>query len=216
MTTVKANFRGVFQHPDIIVSMPSGPDFGAQAVLAYFEDAVRQGTVFHAGETVQMGWLMLNLRATNDGDLEVLEPRFGEIPIVWECGASKTYRQLVVQESVAELFDVEPLFPSLAQSAVISPDFMMSTNTQMFRDPPSGTDSGWLFTTAENESDDGRLVSLFEIASKRPEVIPFLALPSESSVSINGKFIHVNCADKVIDSDSNELLRRLLASDLIS
>jgi hypothetical protein len=108
----------------IVVSMPSGPEFGASAILSYFEDEVRKGTVFRAGEIVQIGWLMLILKATDASELEVWEPRFGEIPIVWERGASKTYRQLIVQKGVVEQVGAEPSFPSLRQSGVISPDFM--------------------------------------------------------------------------------------------
>src|ERR1700754_1081120 len=144
MTEVKTNFQGLSAHPNVVVSLPSGPAFGAQPILSYFEDAVRQGTVFKAGETVQMGWMLLMLKSTETGELDVWEPRFGEVPIVWERGASKTYRQLIVQKSVAELLGVEPSFPSLRQSGVISPDFIGAKNFQMLREAPNGTDSGWL------------------------------------------------------------------------
>ncbi|WP_321839592.1 immunity protein Imm33 domain-containing protein [Paraburkholderia bannensis] len=215
MTEMKSHFQGKHGHPDIVVSMPSGPDFGAAPILSFFEDAVRQGRVFRAGETVQMGWMMLTLKETESGDLDVWEPRFGAIPIVWERGASKTYRQLIVQKSVAEQLRLEPSFPSLRQSGVISPDFMASRNFQMFRESSAGPSSGWLFTTEENQSTDGRLASLFEIASKRPEVIPFLALPASSSVVLKDRKVKISYGKLEVTSDSNELLRRLPASDLI-
>lgn len=215
MTEMKSYFQGKHGHPDIVVSMPSGPDFGAAPILSYFEDAVWQGTVFRTGETVQMGWMMLMLKETESGALDVWEPRFGAVPIVWERGASKTYRQLIIQKSVAELVSVEPSFPSLTQSAVISPKFMASKDFQMSREAPQGTDSGWVFATDPSESDGGRLASLFEIASKRPEIIPFLALPASSSVVLKDGEVRVNSGKKEVGSDSNELLRRLPASDLI-
>ncbi|NML31351.1 immunity protein Imm33 domain-containing protein [Paraburkholderia antibiotica] len=215
MTEVKTNFRGLSAHPNIVVSLPSGPAFGAQPILSYFEDAVRQGTVFKAGETVQMGWMLLMLKSTETGELDIWEPRFGEVSIVWERGASKTYKQLIVQKSVAEQLGVEPSFPSLRQSGVISLDFMGAKNFQMFRETPNGTDSGWLFTTEQNTSSDGRLASLFEIASKRPEVIPFLALPAPSSAVLKDGHVKVTHGNDEISSDSSELLRRLPASDLI-
>ncbi|WP_395068027.1 hypothetical protein [Paraburkholderia silvatlantica] len=215
MTEMKTNFRGQLKHPNIVVSLPSGPEFGAKPILSYFEDAIRQGTVFGDGETVQMGWMILMLKATENGELDVWEPRFGDVPIVWERGASKTYRQLIVQKSVAEQLGVEPSFPSLRQSGVISPDFMASKNFQMFRNPSTGTDSGWLFTTEKNVSSDGRLASLFEIASKRPEVIPFLALPATSSVVLKDGLVKISHGKAEVRSDSNELLSRLPTSDLI-
>ncbi|WP_176082116.1 immunity protein Imm33 domain-containing protein [Paraburkholderia tropica] len=215
---MKTSFQGLLAHPNIVVSLPSGPAFGAQPILSYFEDAVKQGTVFKAGETVQMGWMLLMLKSTETGDLDVWEPRFGEIPIVWERGASKTYRQLIVQKNVAEQLHVEPLFPSLRQSGVISPDFMAAKNFQMFREAPNGTgtDSGWLFTTEQNTSSDGRLASLFEIASKRPEVIPFLALPASSSAVLKDGHVKITHGNDEVTSDSSELLRRLPASNLIA
>nr|WP_174772063.1 hypothetical protein [Paraburkholderia sp. SG-MS1] len=85
----------------------------------------------------------------------------------------------------------------------------------MFRASPAGTDSGWLFTTEKNVFSDGRLASLFEIASKRPEVIPFLALRAESSVVLKDGLVKISHGKKEVSSDSSELLRRLPASDLI-
>ncbi len=195
--------------------MPSGPEFGANPILSYFEDEVRRGTVFKAGETVQMGWMMLMLKATEGGELDIWEPRFGDVPIVWERGASRTYRQLIVQKSVAEQLGVQPSFPSLVQSAVVSPKFARSKNFQMSRESPQGSDSGWLFATDASESGDGSLASLFEIASNRPEIIPFLALPAASSVVLKDGEIKINYGGKEVGSDSNELLRRLPASNLI-
>ncbi len=85
----------------------------------------------------------------------------------------------------------------------------------MFREAPSCTDSGWRFTTEKNVSSDGCLASLFEIASKRPEIIPFLALPASSSVVVKDGDVKISFGKKEVGSDSNELLRRLTASDLI-
>lgn len=98
----------------------------------------------------------------------------------------------------------------------MSPDFMASKSFQMFRDPPSGTDSEWLFTTGGNVSSEGRLASLFEIASNRPEVIPFLALPAASSVVLKDGLVKISHGNWKVRADSSELLSRLPTSDLIS
>ncbi|QNB16457.1 immunity protein Imm33 domain-containing protein [Paraburkholderia tropica] len=216
MTELKTNFQGSSAHPNIVVSLPSGLSFAANPILSYFEDEVRKGKAFRAGETVQMGWLMLMLKANDAGELEVWEPRFGAIPIAWERGASRTYRQLIVQKSVAELLGVEPSFPSLVQSAVVSPKFKTSRELLMSRVPSTGTDSGWLIAADSNESDGGRLASLFEIASERPEVIPYLALPPSASVVLKDGHIAIKHGSEQVSSDTSELLRRLPASDLIA
>ncbi|MBI0328731.1 immunity protein Imm33 domain-containing protein [Burkholderia plantarii] len=215
MTEMKTNFQGTAAHPNIVVSLPSDLSFGAHPILAYLEEEVRKGKVFRAGETVQMGWLMLMFKETDAGELEVWEPCFGAIPIVWERGASKTYRQLIVQKSVAELLSVEPSFPSLVQSVVVSPKFKTSRDLLMAREPSTGTDSGWLFAADASESDGGRLASLFAIASERPEVIPFLALPPSASVVLKDGRVTIRHGNEEVSSDTSDLLRRLPASDLI-
>jgi hypothetical protein len=55
-------------------------------------------------------------------------------------------------------------------------------------------------------------MSLFEIASNCPEVIPFLALPAGATVARSGERIRIDFDGKIVDSDSNDFLERLLKS----
>lgn len=118
----------------------------------------------------------------------------------------------MVQRTVSEQIGVEPLFPSLSQSAVASLEFTSGGSFRMYRAETTGTDSGWMLTSEDNAGEGGKLTSLFEIAGNRPEVIPFLALPVGASVVRTGEKVRVEFDGEVVDSDSNDFLGRLLKS----
>jgi hypothetical protein len=212
MTDFTSNFRDRYQHPNMVVSIDAELEFAAANIQSFFEDQIRNGTKFRAGETVQLGWMIVMLKADSEGNLEVWEPRFGTVPIIWERGVNKTYRQLIVQKTICEKADVEPIFPSLMQSGVVSLDFASARSFRMYRAEAEGNDSGWMFTGEGIVGEGGELKSLFEIASSRPEVIPFLALPAGATVVRTGEKIQIEFEGKVVDSDSNDFMGRLLKS----
>lgn len=212
MTDFKSNFRDRYQHPNIVVSIDANLEFAATNIQSFFEDQIRNGTKFRAGETVQLGWMVVMLKADAEGDLEIWEPRFGTVPITWVRGVSNTYRQLMLQRTVCEQIGVEPLFPSLRQSGVASLEFASARSFRMYRAEVAGNDSGWMFAGEGNGDEGGKLTSLFEIAGSRPEVIPFLALPAGAAVVQTGEKIRIEFEGKVVDSDSNDFLGRLLKS----
>ena len=196
MTDFTSNFMDRYQHPNIVVSMDANLEFGAPYIQNYFEDQIQKGTEFRAGETAQIGWMIIMLTADAYGDLEIWEPRFGTAPIEWVRGVSNTYRQLIVQKTVSEQIGVEPSFPSLRQSAVVSPDFFPGQGFRMFRAASEGADSGWVFTANSDDREGGKVCSLFEIGGKRPDVIPFLALPVGASVVCIREEVEIRYGEK--------------------
>jgi hypothetical protein len=212
MTNIRWDFRGRYQHPNIVVLVDMNLEFAIAPLQSYFEDQIRRGVVFRAGETVQIGWMIVMLKENSEGDLEVWEPRFGTVPIIWERGVIKTYSQLIIQKTVCEKIGVEPLIPSLMQSAVASPEFTSGRSFRMYRAETAGTDSGWMLTSEGNAGEGGKLISLFEIASNRPEVIPFLALPIGALVVRTDGKIRIEYTGKIVDSDSDDFLRKLINS----
>jgi hypothetical protein len=195
------------------VAMDANLEFGVPYIQTYFEDQIRKGTQFREDEIIQMGWMIVMLKADARGDLEIWEPKLGAVPIQWIRGASNTYRQLMVQKTVSEQIDVEPMYPSLRQSAVVSEDFLSSRGIRMFRAASQGTDSGWVFTAESGVQEGGRMCSLFEIAGNRPDVIPFLALPVGVNVECSDGEIAIKFGEKQVDSNSNEFLKRLVTGE---
>lgn len=204
-------------HPEFCVSLPDLVPLDADWLLNYFASAVQSGERFAAGETVQIGWMLVMLRSGGAGDLEVWEPRFDAFPIQWTQGATNTLRLLTLQKSVCELFGCEPDFPSLLQIGVASTDFLVGGETfSMSRETPSENQSGWFFATLDGEvtEENGELQSLFQIALGRTAILPFLALPPDTVVVKTKDTIEVTVGDQTRSSRDTPLLQKLLESSV--
>ena len=197
-----------FGQPEIVLWLDDEARMEPRWILDYFQDAAALGKRFRAGETVQIGWMVTKLVQTPDGDLEVWEPRFRSVPIQWVRGANNTLRHLILQKSVAELFQIEPVFPSLLQAGIVVPPIWEQQGQLcMLRGDPMRNDSGWRFSRDQNEQVGGQLRSLFEIGCRFPSLIPFLALPPGGSVVSSALDVLVGYRGKVVSSRDSELLK---------
>lgn len=152
------------------------------------------------------------LRSDGKGNLEVWEPQFGSIPIDWVRGGTTT-RHLILQREVCAQLGVEPDFPSLRQSAVLTLDVIGRQVFNMVREAPqTPNDSGWFLSAPQVEPDTGQLMFLFEIAASCPTIVPFLALPADTAVHLTGSTIDVRFRDRQMSSSSNEFLAHLFDS----
>ena len=213
MRQYRTNFSGGYNHPEIVFDVTPELGQGFDWILSYFEEAVAVGEVFQENQLVQMGWMLVMLRSDDKGNLEVWEPQFGSIPIDWVRGGTTTLRHLVLQREVCAQLGVEPDFPSLRQSAVLTPDVIGRQVFNMVRETPqTPNDSGWLLSASQVEPDKGQLMSLFEVAASCPTIVPFLALPADTAVHLTGSTIDVRFQDRQISSKSNEFLACLLDS----
>ncbi|WP_275760427.1 hypothetical protein [Ralstonia pseudosolanacearum] len=209
MFEYRANLRQRYNHPNIVVAVSPELGEGFDWILSYFEEAVAGGVSFHENQLVQVGWMMVMLRPFEQGDLEVWEPRLDSMPINWTRGATSTIRHLLLQREVCAQLDVEPVFPTLRQSGIVSEHFFDSKEFCMERDSSQNeNDSGWIFKDKNPEG--GRHCSLFEIVVSRPEVTPFLALPEGVSVTYSKSVVTVAYRGRSVSSTSNIFLARLL------
>ncbi|MEF2251064.1 immunity protein Imm33 domain-containing protein [Ralstonia solanacearum] len=204
----RTHLRRRYDHPDIVVMVSPGLGTGFEWIVSYFEEAVAGGTTFHENQLVQIGWMMVTLRLREHGDLEVWEPRCDSMPIRWVPGASTTIRHLVLQRALCRQLDMDPVFPALNQSGVVSARFIGTKAFCMEREvSQAGSDSGWIFKDPHPEG--GRHCSLFEIAVSRPEVIPFLALPVGAAVTCDASGVTVSHRGHTLSSALNEFLAGL-------
>jgi len=209
MIEYRTNLRQRYNHPNIVVAVASDLGTGFDWVLSYFEEQVAAGVVFSDNQLVQMGWMLVKLCQDSSGDLEVWEPIFDAVPINWTRGASTTIRHLMVQREACAQLGVEPSFPVLNQSGVVSAEFFASGKFDMERELCEvATDSGWIFKDPQPAG--GKHCSLFEIAVARPEVVPFLALPVGTTVSYDKSGIDISLGDRKISSSNNEFIARLV------
>ena len=210
MPRLRGEFRKSYGHPDIVVesTVPAAADW----MLKYFEQAIGRGEKFQGDETVQCGWYFVKL-VRADGDLAVFEPEFGTMPIQWAPGVNDAFRFLTMQRQICDRLQVEPQYPSLRQSGVVSPNFFSSGKKfRLSRETEAARDSGWVFREGDQRDEDGRHCSLYEIAIHVPAVIPFLALPEDSVIERDGERLEICSASKRVSSDRDAVLRQLTAS----
>jgi hypothetical protein len=208
MVTFKTKNCERFGQQEIVLTLDDEARMEPRWILDYFQDAAAAGKRFRVNETVQIGWMVTKLVETHDGDLEVWEPRFRSVPIQWVQGINNTLRHLTLQKSVAELFQIEPVFPSVLQAGIVVPPvWEQQCQLCMLRGDPMQNDSGWRISRNENEQGGGQFRSLFEIGCRFPSIIPFLALPPGGSVVCDAQDVLVRCRGTVVSSRDSELLK---------
>lgn len=201
------------QSPAVVAWLNDSPSLDTDWLSGYFAEAASRGVRFDAGQTVQLGWMIAKLVTDADGNLELWEPDFRSMPVVWQKGVSATLRQLVLQRAVCDQASAVPSFPSLAQSAVVASDFQDHPGElAMSREEGMGNDSGWLLATPSSSDHRASLRSLYEVSLRRPDIIPFLALPAGASVEWRHRQIDINIGPTRFSSSSSDLLRGLVDS----
>ena len=211
MTLHRSDFRNQYSHPDIYVNIDDAFSSMSRWLLDYFSNAIRDGIKFKHEETVQFGWSLILLKEDVSGDLEIQEPDFCSMPIVWVSGANNTLRQLTLQREVCAQLDLTPEFPSLRQSGIIPPGFLNSSSGfEMVRDAASGNDSGWVFYNEARDGIKAEHCSLFQISLTHKAIIPFLALPPETCATYSTSNINILSNKKKVSSEDNKFLAELI------
>jgi hypothetical protein len=165
----------------------------------------------NAGDTVQIGWMVNRFDAEADG-LRVVEPDFKTVPIVFVDSMTRTLFDLRSQKDVAESVRLEPVYPSVRQSArrcvgVHGHEFVLH------RSPFGGADSGWFLGCVDIDHDHdnpGNLVldSLYAIALDHAGIIPFLALPSGCTVERYEDELNIYKDDRTLSFERGSFLQR--------
>ncbi len=206
-----------FGQKEIIASIDPGAGLDPSWIINFFEKSVEDGKRYNPNETVQIGWMVLMLKNTMSGELDLWEPQFDSIPIRWTRGINNTIRHLVLQKSVAELLKVEPAFPSLRQSGAASAMFLSKDSQSEFRmkrESPSGNDSGWRFT-ATVFCQEMEYRSLFELSFFQMAIVPFLALPVGTTVFKSHEDILIEFAGNTVCAKQNPLLQKIVQSNIL-
>lgn len=196
----------------IVVEIQTDAEELARPIIAYFEEQAQAGVRFRDGQTVELGWLLLLLRQADDNQLELFEPDFDCFPIRWFRGVNNAVRHLHLQRAVCALFGCDPLFPTIIQAGIVSPKFFECRNYTISRDTPAGSDSGWVFAECGYDGAEGEFCSLYQLSLEKPEVIPFLALPASSRVTLKPGLCEITANNVTRSSADSDLLRGLVSS----
>lgn len=202
ISTSSCSKRG---HPEVSFEVDDEAP-SAEWLVRYIEEEVEKGERFEPEQTVQIGWMIVQVNARSGG-LELLEPDFDAVPVRWRRGLNNTVRHLALQRSVCKALGCEPVFSSIRHAGLCSPQFFAGEAFTMSRDQPQDSDSGWVFAEDGYQGSEGGFLSLYEIAMQRICVIPFLALPPTAAVFIRRGRIEARYGDAAVSSDDNALLR---------
>jgi hypothetical protein len=186
----------LYGHPEfqITISNMAVPEVDIAWILSVLEGMVASGAKFEAGETVQIGWMLTKLAQGANGALIVTEPDMKSFPIVFVDSVDATASHLRCQVDSVESFlrkdDAE--FPSLLQSVVVHANYKHARRVVFERLDANGSDSGWWLSDladplASSDASRFSLVSLYQLAIDRPELIKFFAFPPGLQIVFDGR-----------------------------
>lgn len=184
------------KHPEISfqVSNDAIPDVDRQWLVKSLEDMVASGSRFKAGETLQLGWMINKFEKGPGGTLRLHEPDMRSMPIVFVDSANATIKVVRRQRDTVESFSepVELAYAPLNHSIIVPPDFATVASFSLERHEPEDRDSGWVMVGGENaptkeEFANYQLVSMYEFALQRPELVHLLAMPPGTVIELPAK-----------------------------
>jgi len=187
----KCEYRSdeIGDHPIIVIriSDESIPPQDVKAVMEGLEYQIRQGEEFKPGESLQLGFILNQFSQLDDGRLILQEPDMKSIPVSFVSTMNYTFKTLRVQKEVVESIGKNtPLdYPSVQQAIAVHKDYAQSKSVMLERIAADDEQSGWwLHRQGGSKTEDYQLISLFQFAVERPDLVKFLALPQGSKTHI--------------------------------
>ena len=170
------------------VHAPSAPE----TVLALLENWLVQtasnGTRFEDGMEFQLGWIWFRVTIDAKG-ARVTAPRSGAAALLHVDDCSDALRLVGTQQAVVSRYGLDPSPCSCRQSALVVRDLDSCRETFIDRLACEMDDhSGWYIGAHDSQLDVRRpenlkLVSLWQVLGRRPEIGPYLMLPPGWQVS---------------------------------
>lgn len=176
-----------YGHPEVRLSFDETVVEAERAseLLKSIEEEVSRGVRYKSGQSLQVGWSIVEFVDMSDGTLELQEPDFRSFPIRYVDSMTRTLTYLSAQNAAlasigASLEDQESC-PTLYDSALLCDRAFKSRSFMMERRPPAGNDSGWFIGCLEkhdhNKPKSLIRESLYRVALEKPEVIDLLLFP---------------------------------------
>jgi hypothetical protein len=182
-----------YRHPEFVLEADT-----SRVPPSYLEDAahtiekmVASGSVFNPGQTFQIGWMITQVQARDDSRLTLQEPDMHAMPIRWVAGITETLRQMMVQLFALDSVSLRSQmnFPSVRHALLVCSHYD-DAGFFMERFPPSETnpaDTGWYIGCTRNDHDHNdsqnlRMVSVYEAFLRQPRICGFMAFPSGSQI----------------------------------
>lgn len=208
-----------YGHPELVFNcdVKRVPEIDVLQFIDYLENEVKNGVIFKEGETMQVGWMITEFSQDSDTKekLHILEPNMIDIPMVFIESLTSTLLHLRIQKDVVESCNLELCFPNIYESVYVIQDYKFLNDMYLQRLSPEENFSGWFVHSTIDEGDTinfdrCKLISLYELACNRPDLIKFLALPQGCEVHIvKSGAIHILESGKEIKFQPNSFLDQL-------
>lgn len=183
-----------FGQPEFQINVTSTgiPRADVDWALSTLERMVASGEKFKAGETMQLGWMLTKLQTGDKGQLIVTEPDMKSFPMVFVDSVDSTLKHLRSQKDTVEsVLPADALsFPSLIQAVVVHVNYDKSPRLMLERSAPNGRDSGLKVIDLNDKTaspNNYTLISLYQLAKERPDLVKFFAIPPGAQAIIDGK-----------------------------
>jgi hypothetical protein len=185
------------------------PPQDAEWLVSLLERQVAGGAIYRDGETLQVGWMINRFVGAAGGELRLNEPDMKNVLVTIVDSMTLTLKHLRAQKDVYESCSLKKpiLFPSIQHRIVVHRSYVTLQNLFLGRDAPHDDDSGWVLQSVPPQDvstfrDNYETISLYELGRRRPDLIPFLALPE-------GTGVHIAAGDAIrILADGSELIPR--------
>lgn len=196
-------------HPEFTVVITETQLPGMESwLLAYLESSVAEGTRYHPGETIRIGWNLVRVRGRDDGTLGLAERADAQ---TWVEQVDRTLRDVWYQREVAagvglaERLD----FPGEDQQAIVSSCGLESPVLVLARTEQDDPEfSGWSVECFEDHAHHSSYyTTLLELATAMPFAVQFFALPVSTTVLIEspGMTPTSTIRPHIVDADGVEL-----------
>ncbi len=167
-------------------------------LVRYLENAVVSGEEYAHGNTLQVGWVVVQIREVGaSGRLSVFEPDFKGLPIRFTESVTSSLWHLRLQLGAVESLGLQADFPNSRQSALCCSRLgVAGSDIFLRRDGSEGNDSGWFVGCADsghdhNEPGNLKRLSLYELVCRYYSVVDFLAFPAGYGFVLRGKALDI-------------------------
>lgn len=173
------------------VHAPNAPRHVLAPLENWLVNSAASGVPFEDGQEFQIGWVRFRIGMDSRG-VRVMAPRTGAPALIYVDDCSDALRLVATQQGVLSRFGVEASTCSTIQTALVPRDLDACRMTFIDRLSDEMDDrSGWWIGAHDSQLDvrvpeNLKLVSLWEVFSKRPEIGPYLMMPPGWQVSFQG------------------------------
>lgn len=196
----------------------AAPDFLKEWFINWLVEYIDGGASIRDEQTLDCGFVTLKCQV-RDRHLTLLAPDFHSMPIQWKEDLTHALGTLSAHKYVPQSLGMEPHMPTLMQTAIIGakfnehPFFMHHCESCSDVNP---NDSGWFIghngpTVDNNDPASLKLMSLYEVVLKAPDILVFLSLPIGCIVLFTGDRPVLAKDDEELEIPPDSYLDQLLS-----